>query len=102
MPTLIGVIFFGVSVYCFLWKEDSLFGLLIIAASLQASSAINVGERGIGPYYVVAAFIILRGACKLALGIHANLSIRHGKWLMLFGTIAVASAVVYPVVFAGI
>ena len=102
MPTLIGVIFFGVSVYCFLWTEDSLFGLLIIAAALQASSAINFGERGIAPYYVVAAFIILRGACKVVLGIRANLSIPHGKWLMLFGAIAVASAVVYPMIFAGI
>lgn len=102
MPTLIGVVFFGASVYCFLWKEDSLFGLLIIAASLQASSAINLGQRGIAPYYVVAAFILLRAGCKLALGARVNRSIPDGKWLIFFGAIGVISAIVYPVVFAGI
>src|SRR3954468_20388621 len=102
MPTLIGVIFFGLSVYCFLWKEDRLFGLLIIASALQASSAINLGERGIAPYYVVAGFIILRAACKLALGVHSNRSVPHGKWLILFGAISVISAIIFPEVFAGI
>jgi hypothetical protein len=102
MPTLIGVVFFAVSVYCFIWKEDSLFGILIVAAAFQASSAINFGERGIAPYYVVAGFIILRAVCRLTLGTYAHRPVPHGGWLMFFGAIAVASAVVYPVVFAGI
>lgn len=102
MPTVIGVVFFCCAAYCFLSKEDSLLGLLIIAASFQAASAINIAERGIQPYYIVALFIIARALVNRALGVRLNKSMPQGTWLLLFGFIGVASAFVLPVVFAGI
>jgi hypothetical protein len=102
MPTIIGVIFFCCGAYCFLCKEDRLFGLLIIASTFEAASAINFGKRGIQPYYVVAAFIIARGLVNWLLGVRFNRKMPQGKWLLIFGAIAVASAFVLPVVFAGV
>ena len=102
MPTIIGVIFFCCAAYCFLYKEDGLFGLLLIAGTFEAASAINFGKRGIQPYYVVAAFIIIRGLVNRLLGVRLNRKMPQGKWLLIFGAIGLVSAVVFPVVFAGI
>jgi len=102
MPTVIGVIFFCCGAYCFLYKEDRLFGLLIIASTFEAASAINFGKRGIQPYYVVAAFTIARGLVNWLLGVRFNRKMPQRKWLLIFGVIAVASAFVLPVVFAGV
>ena len=102
MPTVIGVIFFCCGAYCFLYEEDRLFGLLLIASTLEAASAINFGKRGIQPYYVVAAFIIVRGLVNWLLGVRFNRKMPQRKWLLIFGAIAVASAFVLPVVFAGV
>jgi hypothetical protein len=102
MPTVIGVIFFCCGAYCFLYKEDRLFGLLIIASTFEAASAINFGKRGIQPYYVVAAFTIARGLVNWLLGVRFNRKMPQRKWLLIFGAIAVASAFVLPVVFAGV
>jgi hypothetical protein len=102
MPTIIGVIFFCCGAYCFLYKEDRLFGLLLIASTFEAASAINFGKRGIQPYYVVAAFIIARGLLNWLLGVRLNRKMPQGKWLLLFGAIAIASAFVLPAVFAGV
>jgi hypothetical protein len=101
MPTVIGVIFFCCGVYCFLSKDDSLLGLLIVAAAFQAASAINISERGIQPYYVVAVFVIARALINWVLGIRLNKSMPQGRWLLLFGVIGVASAFILPVIFAG-
>src|SRR5258708_4611122 len=102
MPTIIGVVFFLCGAYCFFFKEDGFLGLLIIAAIFQAASAINIGERGIQPYYVIALFMIARASINWAYGVGATGSMPQGTWLLLFGTIALASAFVFPVVFAGI
>lgn len=102
MPTIIGVIFFCSAAYCFALKEDRLFGLLIIASVFQAASAINIGERGIQPYYVVAAFIIARAIINRSFGAPAKARMPQGAWLLLFGVIAIASAFVLPFIFAGI
>lgn len=102
MPTVIGVIFFCFGMYFFFFKEDSLLGLLFIATTFEAASAINFGERGVQPYYVVAGFIILRGLVNRLLGIRLDRKIPHGKLLLIFGAIAIVSAVVLPVLFAGI
>jgi hypothetical protein len=102
MPTVIGVIFFCCGAYCFFVKEDSLFGLLIIAGIFQAASALNISERGIQPYYVIGAFVIVRAIVNRSLGVRSNRSMPQNRWLLLFGGIAIASAFVLPVVFAGI
>jgi hypothetical protein len=102
MPTVIGVIFFCCGAYYFLYKEDGLFGLLLIASTFEAASAINFGNRGIQPYYVVAAFTSARGLVNWLLGVRLNRKMPQGKWLLIFGAIAVASAFVLPVVFAGV
>jgi hypothetical protein len=102
MPTAIGVVFFCCGAYCFLRKEEGLLGLLIIAIAFEASSAVNIADRGIQPYYVVALWIILRAFANRALGIRSDASMPQGRSLLLFGAIAIASGLVYPIVFAGI
>jgi hypothetical protein len=102
MPTIIGAIFFCSGLYFFLFKEDGLLGLLIISSIFEASSAINVGQRGIQPYYLVAAFIIARGFVKWALGAGPRESIPQRRWLLAFGVIGVLSAFVLPAIFAGV
>jgi hypothetical protein len=102
MPTAIGVAFFCFGAYCFLRKEEGLLGLLIIATGFEASSAVNIADRGIQPYYVVSLWIILRAFANRLLGIRSDASMPGGRWLLLFGAVAVASALVYPIIFAGI
>jgi hypothetical protein len=102
MPTVIGVIFCCCGLYFFFFKEDGLLGLLVIATTFEAASAINFGERGIQPYYVVAVFIIARAIVNQLLGVRSNRKIPHGRMLLIFGLISVASALVLPFVFAGI
>jgi hypothetical protein len=102
MPTITGVIFFCCGAYCFLCKEESLLGLLIISSVFEASSAINVAERGIQPYYLVAGFIIARALVNRALGFRSNKLLPYRSWLLVFGVVAVASAAVSPFIFAGI
>src|ERR1700727_205610 len=102
MPTVIGIIFFCAAVYCFFLKQESLLGLLIVASFFGAASAINFGDRGIQPYYVVALFLIARGFLNLVAAPGPKRSIPQGLWLLIFGAIAIASAFVLPVMFAGI
>jgi hypothetical protein len=102
MPTVIGVVFFICAAYCFLFREDSLLGLLLIATTFEAASAINIGERGIQPYYVIAMFIIARALANQMLGTRTARTLQESNWLLIFGAIAIASAFVLPVVFAGI
>jgi hypothetical protein len=102
MPTITGVIFFCFGAYCFLCREDGLLGLLIISSVFEASSAINIAERGIQPYYLIAGFIIARALVNRALGVCANKRMPQGNWLLLFAVIAVGSAFAYPIIFAGI
>jgi hypothetical protein len=102
MPTVIGVIFFVCGAYCFFWKEGSLFGLLLISSLFEAASAINIGQRGIQPYYVVALFIIARAFVNRILGIRLNRTMPQGKWLLIFGGIGITSALILPVIFAGV
>src|ERR1700730_4829576 len=101
MPTVIGVIFFCFGIYCFLFKEDNLLGLLLIASTFEAASALNFGQRGIQPYYVVAAFIIARAIVNRLLGVRLKRAMPQGKWLLIFGAIGITSALVLPVIFAG-
>jgi hypothetical protein len=102
MPTIIGVIFFCCGVYFFFFKEDSLLGLLLIATTFEAASAMNIADRGIQPYYVVAMFIIARAIVNRVFGIRLNRNMPEGKLLLIFAAIAIASAFVLPVIFAGV
>ena len=101
MPTIIGAAFFFAGAYCFLRRQDCLLGLLMVATVFEASSAINIGDRGIQPYYVIAGFIIVRGATNWALGNRLNKPMPQGSWLLIFGAIGIASAFIYPLLFAG-
>ncbi|MEO6801804.1 MAG: hypothetical protein ABI197_01020 [Granulicella sp.] len=101
MPTIIGIIFFCCAFYCFLYEEDGLLGLLIISGVFEAASAINIAERGIQPYYVVAAFIIARGLINRFSGTRSIPVVSQGKWLLAFGAISLVSAFVFPYIFAG-
>ena len=101
MPTIIGIIIFCYGAYFFFCKEDSLLGLLLIASVFQAASAINIAERGIQPYYIVAMFIIVRALVNRVLGKRSNTAMPQGRWLLIFGAIAIASAFVLPIIFAG-
>jgi hypothetical protein len=101
MPTITGVIFFCCGAYCFLCREESLLGLLIISSVFEAASAINIAERGIQPYYLVALFIIVRALLNRGLGIRSNRRMEHRNWLLLFTFIAIPSAFILPFIFAG-
>jgi hypothetical protein len=102
MPTILGVIFFCSGAYFFLRKEEGLLGLLIIASVFEASSALNVAERGIQPHYVIAMFIIARAFVNSVLGLRSGSRMPQGKWLLIFGAVAIVATLVLPVVFAGI
>jgi uncharacterized membrane protein len=103
MPTLIGVFFFCCALYCFLWKQEALLGLLFIASIFQAASAINFDERGIQPYYVVALFLIARATVNWGFdtGSGKLRIIPARRWLVLFAVIGVGSAFTLPFLFAG-
>ncbi len=102
MPTIIGLIFFCCGAYCFLYKEDGLLGLLIISSVFEASSAVNIAGRGIQPYYLIAGFIIARALVNRALGARSYKRMPQGNWLLLFAVIAVGSAFLCPILFAGV
>jgi hypothetical protein len=101
MPTIIGVIFFCSGAYCFLRKEGALLGLLLLSTLFEASSALNVAGRGIQPHYVVAGFIIARALVNRVFRLTSSSPAPHGKWLLLFGGIAIISTLTLPIVFAG-
>src|SRR5580698_2191981 len=101
MPTVFGVIFFCFGAYCFLRKQDQLLGLLLVATVFEASSAINIAERGIQPHYIVATFIIMRAIYNVLLGYKPDSKMPQGKWLLLFGAVAVFATLTLPIIFAG-
>jgi len=101
MPTIIGVIFFCFGAFCFLRKEEGLLGMLIIASVFEASSSLNIAGRGIQPHYVIATFIIARALLNGVLGLRSSSPMPQGKWLLVFGAVAIVATIALPVVFAG-
>ena len=101
MPTIIGAIFFCAGAYCFLRKEEGLLGLLILASVFEASSALDIAERGIQPHYVIAAFIIARAFVNAVFGLRSGSPMPQGKWLLVFGAVAIVSTLAFPFVFGG-
>jgi hypothetical protein len=101
VPTLIGIGIFAACIYCFLRKRDAMFGLVLVTTPLQAASAINIGTLGIQPFYVAGCFFVFS---QLQTN-HYRLKFpqSHGRnALLLFCAIGVISAVLCPVLFAGI
>src|ERR1700722_4353524 len=101
MPTFIGIIFFCVGAYCFLRKEEGLLGLLIIASVFEAASALNIAQRGIQPHYLIAIFIIARALLNRVFGLCPGSPLPEGKWLLIFGALAIVATLAFPVVFSG-
>jgi hypothetical protein len=102
MPTVIGVIFFIFGLYFFFFREEGLVGLLVVSAIFQAASAVNFGERGLQPYYIVAAFIIIRGTVNRLLSVTPAKKVPFQTSLLLFAAISIASAFLLPFMFVGI
>ncbi|MDQ2832344.1 MAG: hypothetical protein M3Y50_01095 [Acidobacteriota bacterium] len=102
MPTIIGAIFFLFAAYYFSCEEDGLFGLLLVAGIFEAASAVNIAERGVQPYYIVALFIIARALINRVMGTRPNTAIPYAKLLITFGFIAIFSAFLLPIVFSGV
>lgn len=99
MPTLIGVFFLFSGLYCFFCRRDWLFGLTIFSAFFQAASILNIGSRGVQPYYLIALLYIGSHLNALFVGPRTRFS---GKFLLLgFAAIGALSALVLPIVFAG-
>lgn len=101
MPTAIGCLFIGVSLFCLAKRQDWLFGLVILSSIFQASSAINIGSQGIQPYFVVACIFI---ASEMLSG-----RFWKGDWTfkgkglaIVLGLYGALSAILFPVIFAGI
>jgi hypothetical protein len=101
MPTFIGLIFFCAGAYCFLRKEEGLLGMLIIASVFEAASALNIAGGGIQPHYVIAIFIIARALVNRIFGLCPRSRLPEGRWLLVFGGVAIIATLVFPVVFAG-
>jgi hypothetical protein len=101
MPTAIGLLFFGFGAYYFLAREDGLLGLLLVASIFQAASAVDVAERGIQPCYLIEGFIIVRAILNQLLPKAIPPAMPNSRWLLAFAGISTASALLLPVVFAG-
>jgi len=101
MPTVIGTIFFSCGIYCFFLNEGGLLPLLLVSSIFEAASAVNIAGRGIQPYYVVSIFIIAKALANRFLGVSLIRPPAYRNPLLVFGFIAVGSAFVLPVLFAG-
>ncbi len=102
MPTVIGIAFVSLALYCFFQRPSWLFGVLIVASLFEASSAFNGGGRGVQPYYVVALLVVLRAFLDRKRRFDGAPSFNGRSALLVFALIGVGSALVLPVVFAGV
>lgn len=99
MPTLIGIFFLGLGLYCFTVRREWLFGVLVLAGFFEAASAINIGSRGVQPYHLIALLYIASRSKALLHGSGARFSGR--RLLVGFVLVGCVSALLYPVLFAG-
>jgi len=100
MPTVIGIIFTFLGVYCLLKRRDFLLGLLIFAGIFQASSVINIGSTGVQPYYLIACLFIYSQIRDGGLR-EMSTDFTGKKPLYAFCVLGVLSALFLPFVFAG-
>ncbi|MEG9437699.1 hypothetical protein JAO29_16230 [Edaphobacter sp. HDX4] len=101
MPTIVGTIFLCFAVFFFLFRQDRLFGLLIIASIFQGSAALKFGTRGLQSFFIIEMLIVLRSIGNLLLRPRQREPLPEGFWLLLFGGISIASAFIGPFLFAG-
>ena len=86
--------------WCYWRGGGRLFGFLIFASIFEASSALNLGSSGLQPYYFVACLFIFSQWRHLKL---SGKSLFPGAgFLLLFVCVAVTTAFVCPVLFAGL
>lgn len=100
MPTIIGLIFLALGIYCFAKGDDWLLGLLVFSALFQASSVVNFGSVGIQPFYLIACIFLCSKVQKRFW--KSQIRFRGERFLIIFGCLGVFSALVYPFIFAGI
>jgi hypothetical protein len=101
MLTVIGSLFLLSGGYCFLWAPNRLFGLLVISSLFEASSVVNIGGRGVQPYYLIATFFIARAMLYKIRNGGVNVTFNGRGLLIGFAVLGTVSAFVLPVVFAG-
>jgi hypothetical protein len=102
MPTVIGVLFLAASLYCFVQNDDKLFALVIFSTLFQSSSVVALSAAGVEPYYLVGALFVLQGILTGKSGINTSNSFKGKWWMILFTVIAISSAFILPLVFAGV
>ena len=102
MPTLIGALFLLVGGYCFVKAPKCLFGVLLVSGLFEASSALNIGDRGIQPYYVIAALFVARALLYKHQSREEAAHFKGKGLLAAFAALGVASAFVLPRLFAGL
>jgi hypothetical protein len=101
MLTIAGAFFLLAAVYAYYRSAQALFSLLLFSSLFPATALIGAGSRWIPPYYVVACFFIARSFLNKPAD--DSISSFNGKYaLIAFGCIGVFSAIVLPLVFAGI
>ncbi len=103
MPTLEGIVFLPLAIYFFFRHPDRLFPLLVISTVFEASSIVSSGPVGIQPYYVVAILFVLQAIIRHP-GLFAGGSSRFLPFWILaaFTIVGLGSAILLPVLFAGI
>lgn len=102
MPTIVGIFFFVFAIFLFFRKSESLLGLVIVSSIFQASSIYSSDSHGIQPYYMVAALFVLQSILRGRISFSSSRSFLGKRWMIAFTVIALASATLAPIVFAGI
>jgi len=98
MPTITGIVYFLLSLFCLVVNRTWLFGLLIFAALFGAASAVNFGLYGIQPYYIVACVFVLSRIWKQSFW---QRKFKGKRLVILFGCVGIISALIYPVLYKG-
>ncbi len=101
MPTVIGLIFALLGMFCLAKRREWLLGLLVLSGIFEASSVINFGSKGVQPYYLIACIFIYSQLMKRS-SQKDRREFLGRKLLFAFVCIGVLSALVYPIIFEGI
>jgi len=102
MPTLVGLVFFIASIWFLLLDNDLLFGLVLISSIFESSSIVATESHGVQPYYMVAFFFVLQCVYRGRYFGASTVSFKGRTPMLLFAVLAIASAFLYPRIFAGI
>lgn len=102
MPTIEGVVFFLAAAVLFFQPGEGLFGLVLISAIFEASSIYAGTDHGIQPYYMVGLIYGLQSIARGRWTAFSKLRFSGKRWVILFLTVAILSALVLPHIFAGI